>query len=372
MAKIQQNKVFRMNYRNFLKLQEKHYINMSSQKIGGRQSRRTYIEKVLDELGFTFVIETDINKIEGAEKEVTTSPTDDFEIETEDEGGFGLYDRRYEKKFQTKKKRKFIQAEFEKYCLDYWGALPKDMSKKERTEIFQDYCLITGCDDDYLEMNTPFVRSFYRPRNMKDNIAVFANGFDINRPTRILMAHYDVNTESDAHDNANDNGASVIVLLEYLEEGKFPQNKNIVIVFTDGEEFGGQGAESLSKTISEGIYGNVEWVLNLDVVGIGDILVFENIKGKLRDRIQNILGDQEMGFINMPPNDAMYMRSVGKVDAICLSVVPEMYWDINAKKLKSTPKIWSFIHSEADKWDTIQNSALAMVLDAVTKIMNNI
>jgi hypothetical protein len=115
---------------------------------------------------------------------------------------------------------------------------------------------------------------------------------------------------------------------------------------------------------------DVEWVLNLDVVGIGDVVVFEDEKGKLRSKIDSIFKDGEVGFIRMPPNDAMYLRSKG-VDSLCLSVLPEKYWNKETKKLVGRPEIWSYLHSEKDKWDTIQTNALTITLDAVNKIMNS-
>lgn len=463
-----------MNFKNFLKLNEKHFVAMSSERISGRQERRTYIEKVLDELGFTFVVETDVDKTVPTEPEkpfpvgdqepkvkepemvepemVEPEPEPESEPESEEDinidiepeskidssskpriksereqvypykskyeetpknkpvdrrissfkdyydyddlddiYGYGRYDsyaksmndpysksssyNPYDKYRYTpshrKEKKKFSYREFEDFCKAYYKKSPKEMNKKDAKAAFNDYYenLEYSYGYGHVDIDYPYVRSFYRTPVMKDNIAVFANGFHADRPTRILMAHYDVNTESNAHDNANDNGASVIVLLEYLEQKKFNDSKNIVVVFTDGEEFGGQGASSLGLKINSGIYGNVEWILNLDVVGIGSTLVFEDIKSNLRNKIEAMFKDEEVGFINMPPNDAMYIRSKG-VDSICLSVIPDVYWDADKKKLKGRPHIWTFLHSPQDRWDDIQDDALALVLDAVERIMN--
>ena len=72
----------------------------------------------------------------------------------------------------------------------------------------------------------------------------------------------------------------------------------------------------------------------------------------------------------MPPNDAMYIRKYN-TDAVCLSVMPDTYWDETKKELVGRPKIWGFLHTNKDKWNTIEKEALTLTFDAVNKIMNS-
>jgi len=332
-----------IKFNEFLKINERHYVSMTKDKVSSRKSRRSYIENAIVELGYFFIIDEN-RDVEKSQKEIEL----DEEIK-----------RRISKIYNAE--------DFNEYCEMHYLVSADELDDIKRFEVFDKF--MSSLKNRYfLGKGLPYARTFLK-NNLNENIVVYANGFDVNRPSRVLMAHYDVNTESQIHDNANDNGASIIVLLEYLEEGIFSQDKNILVVFTDGEEFGGQGAKSFSKQILQGLHGNVEWILNLDVIGIGNKVVLEDIKGKLRNKIEMNLGDN-VGFIQMPPNDAMYMRSSG-IDSICLSIIPDTYWDLEKKTLSKRPEHWMNLHSEKDKWDTISTDSLSLAYDAVKKIMYN-
>ena len=370
-----------MNYSQFLKIYERHLAPMSSQNIRTRKQRRDYIEEQLFKMGYTFIIDESTKEVEQ-----NTQKNIGYSI-NEPKTFFSRLINKYKKRNQ--KQIDYNNKEFIEYCIMFYGEEPQDMRKEDQEEAYMEFATYYQ-EDDYLDSKytlpsgsssytpssytsayyDPFVVNFYRSKDMKDNIIVFANGFDVNRPTRVLMAHYDVNTESDAHDNANDNGASIIVLLEFLEDRKFKNDRNVVVVFTDGEEFGGQGSDSFGKQIKKGIHGNVEWVLNLDVVGIGNKVIFEDIDNKLVSKIKSLFTENEIGFVRMPPNDAMYIRKYN-TDAVCLSVMPDTYWDETKKELVGRPKIWGFLHTNKDKWNTIEKEALTLTFDAVNKIMNS-
>jgi hypothetical protein len=364
-----------MNFLEFLKLNERHMLPMSSQRISSRKQRRDYIEEQLLNLGYDFVIDEDSSNVELQTQEIPMS----FELpkgleEPKPENFFiRLVNKFIRKRPETQTENYLNNPEFIEFCIEFWGDEPLYLPKEEQEEAYKEFKEFKSYESPGKKtpkFNEPFVVNFYRNRITKDNIVVFANGFDLMRPTRILMAHYDVNTESPAHDNANDNGASIIVLLEYLEERSFPQNRNIVVVFTDGEEFGGQGAEQFASQIKEGFHGTVDWILNLDVVGIGDKVIFEDIKGKMRNLVESTLGDS-VGFVTMPPNDAMFMRKFAGADAICLSVIPSKYWDEEKDKLKGRPTEWSTLHTPKDTWNSIETGALEVTFNAVKKLMNS-
>lgn len=332
-----------ITFGEFITLNERHFEPMVKNKVSTRKSRRSYIENAIIDLGYLFIIDGS-REVEKTEKEIEL-----------------------DKELQEKLLKVYNPKDFNKFCEEnYFGSID-ELGELERFEAFKEFMSIVK-NNYFFNRHIPFARTFFR-NNLNENIVVYANGFDAKRPSRVLMAHYDVNTESKLHDNANDNGASIIILLEYLEESIFPSDKNILVVFTDGEEFGGQGAKAFSKQALEGIHGQIEWVLNLDVVGVGNKIVFENIKSNLRNKVEELLGN-DIGFIRMPPNDAMYMRNSG-IDAICLSVIPDKYWNQETQTLLVTPEHWSNLHNEKDSWETISNQSLSLTFDAVKKIMSH-
>ena len=332
-----------ISFNDFIKINERHLPSMIKDKVASRKDRRSYIENAIIELGYFFVIDEDRN-IEPTQKEIKLN-----------------------KEIEEKVLKVYDPLDFEEFCQINYFSSYEDLDDVKRYEAFKKF--MSKLKNRYFyERYLPFAIT-YTHNKLNENIVVYANGFDQSRPTRVLMAHYDVNTESSLHDNANDNGASIVILLEYLEESIFPSDKNILVVFTDGEEFGGHGAKSFAKQVAQGLHGKVEWVLNLDVVGIGNMLVFEDIKGKLRTKIENTL-TEDIGFIQMPINDAMFLRN-GGVDAICMSVIPDEYWDSTKNKLSKHPKFWSFLHTQNDKWDTISTEAMSIAFDSVKKIMSN-
>lgn len=129
---------------------------------------------------------------------------------------------------------------------------------------------------------------------------------------RMVIAHHDiVNPDSD---NANDNSASVINAI-YLKS-ICPE---INVVLTDGEEYGFLGAKRLGKQILEGKFGEVEWVLNLELTGIGGINFFiGDYPGKLSDRIKKKFNPPSM---RTPGNDCLPLLAIG-IDTVVINPLP--------------------------------------------------
>lgn len=132
---------------------------------------------------------------------------------------------------------------------------------------------------------------------------------------RMVMAHHDiVNPDSD---NANDNSASIICAIAL--KLKCP-HLNVALV--DGEEFGGIGSTYLSTKINNGAYGNIDWVLNLELSGRGGNTFFigaTHTESKLRDRILNLFPDAPE--IPVPFNDSKILRAHG-IDSININPTP--------------------------------------------------
>jgi hypothetical protein len=129
---------------------------------------------------------------------------------------------------------------------------------------------------------------------------------------RMVIAHHDiVNPNSD---NANDNSASVINAI-YLKS-ILPE---VNVVITDGEEFGFLGAKRLAKQIKEGRFGEIEWVLNLELTGKGGINFFiGDYGGKLSEKIKNLFNPPT---IKTPGNDCIPLISMG-IDTSVINSLP--------------------------------------------------
>ncbi len=129
---------------------------------------------------------------------------------------------------------------------------------------------------------------------------------------RMVIAHHDiVNPNSD---NANDNSASVINAI-YLKS-IFPE---VNVVITEGEEVGFIGARRLGEQILEGKFGEIEWVLNLELTGKGGTNFFiGNYPGVLFERIKSIFNPPSM---RTPGNDCLPLISMG-IDTTVINPLP--------------------------------------------------
>lgn len=170
----------------------------------------------------------------------------------------------------------------------------------------------------------------------------FDAGFE---DTVVFTAHHDINNPTS--DNCQDNSASVINLLELanriIESGKDSLTSNVLISFTDAEEFGGKGAARLGDQINEGVYGNVKYCVNSELTALGGSLWMESglnghetIKSKLEDL------DLEIEYKHTPFNDSVILRYKG-IESICFGILPENEIE------SSFPKTWALCHREDDK-----------------------
>jgi hypothetical protein len=115
-------------------------------------------------------------------------------------------------------------------------------------------------------------------------------------------------------DNANDNSASVInaIATKLLKP-------EITVVLLDGEEVGGLGAYHLSEEILSGDFGEVEWILNLELTGRGGSTFFiGDYPGKLQDHIKGIFN---CPIVSTPFNDSVIFRKNG-IDSVVINPLP--------------------------------------------------
>lgn len=129
---------------------------------------------------------------------------------------------------------------------------------------------------------------------------------------RMLVAHHDiVNPQTD---NANDNSASVINAIALKK-----MLPHIHVVLLDGEEFGGFGSQRVSEQILAGEFGNIDWVLNLELSGKGGRKFFMgNYPGPLQDRIKSLLNPP---ITFTPFNDSVIFRKNG-IDSCVINPLP--------------------------------------------------
>jgi len=181
---------------------------------------------------------------------------------------------------------------------------------------------------------------------------------------RMVVAHHDIVNPN--IDNANDNSASVINAIMIK---KLMPEMNVVLL--DGEECGGLGSQRASEQINEGYFGQIDWVLNLELTGKGGKYFFiGNYPGRLSDHIKSIF---DCPITNTPYNDSVTFRKNG-IDSCVINPIPplnegksQVKWDDN------TYLDFSMLyncHSSKDTIDTISvDDMREFTEDVVLKIL---
>ena len=182
---------------------------------------------------------------------------------------------------------------------------------------------------------------------------------------RMVVAHHDIVNPN--IDNANDNSASVInaIMIKKL----MPQ---VNVVLLDGEECGGLGSQRTSEQINDGYFGQIDWVLNLELTGKGGKYFFiGNYPGKLSDHIKSIF---DCPITNTPYNDSVTFRKNG-IDSVVINPIPPLNeGKTSSVKWNDTTYLdFSMLyncHSSKDTIDTIDiNDMKEFVEDVVLKIL---
>lgn len=165
----------------------------------------------------------------------------------------------------------------------------------------------------------------------------------------MFVAHHDVNNVNS--DNCQDNSASVCNLLSLAEHFKSNMpNKTIHIVFTDCEEFGGVGAQRLSERIEEGIFGNVEYVVNLELTANGENLWVDSenfvTESVLLNKVVELNSD--VLRVKTPFSDSVIFRKNG-IDSVCLGTLNNE----NTQQVLENGRCstWSICHKANDTID---------------------
>jgi hypothetical protein len=184
--------------------------------------------------------------------------------------------------------------------------------------------------------------------------------------TNMVVAHHDIVNPN--IDNANDNSASVInaIMIKKLRP-------NINVVILDGEESGGIGSQRVSEQINDGYFGEIDWVLNLELTGKGGKYFFiGDYPGKLTDHIKSVF---DCPTVRTPYNDSVTFRKNG-IDSVVINPIPPLNegqtssvkWDnqtyLDFSMLKNC-------HSDRDTIDTIDvNDMKEFVEEVILKILD--
>lgn len=183
---------------------------------------------------------------------------------------------------------------------------------------------------------------------------------------KMVVAHHDIVNPN--IDNANDNSASVInaIMVKKLRP-------DINVVLLDGEETGGIGAKRLAEQINLLEFGNIDWVLNLELTGIGgEDFFIGNYPGKLFDHIKSKFN---CPVYNTPFNDSVTLRRFG-IDSCVINPLPKLneglvtdVYSDNGYYLDSS--ILRNCHSKFDTIDSIDvNDMKIFVENVILKILD--
>ena len=154
------------------------------------------------------------------------------------------------------------------------------------------------------------------------------------------MAHYDVVNEEIS--NVIDNLASVTNLIEFALQNRKYKDKNIYVVFTNYEEtasYEKAGAKEIAEQIQDGLFGDVELVVNLELTSIGRFVCVNNYPKISLDKITNCIET------TTPFNDAAVLWK-NNIPAICVGTL-----DFNNYKQVQASQycwLWGLCHQQSD------------------------
>ena len=189
--------------------------------------------------------------------------------------------------------------------------------------------------------------------------------------TIMFTAHHDVSNVNS--DNCIDNSASVCNLLKFAEELKDKElDKNIYIVFTDGEEYGGKGARYLSERIHKGEFGQfVEYIVNLEITARGKNYWAERqmSDSNLLDKIRNMsVGRENKVFAEhgVPFNDSIIFRRFN-IDSVCIGSITDK--DVKALETKYFCETWGMCHSSNDSFSLAVEEDMSEFVELLHKFI---
>jgi len=235
----------------------------------------------------------------------------------------------------------------------------------DRARFIQDYLKAGGLDSTIISLQG------------KNHIYVKFQAQHYNPMFRIktVIAHYDR-----IGIGANDNSAAVFCLMEWarsvaLRQAQGPQEHNIRLIFTDGEELGEQGgveeqgAFPLAQTFRKlGITNDDIYVF--DCMGRGDVPILAQAKippnvptqfltqySKLEERTKKILQSVSNGkWFTLPVNYSDNASFIANgLPAVAITMLPseEVQQVLNGQ----TPQTWTNLHTPQDNLSSLNQVA---------------
>lgn len=176
---------------------------------------------------------------------------------------------------------------------------------------------------------------------------------------KMVVAHHDIVNPN--IDNANDNSCSVVnaIALKTLS----PKTH---VVLLDGEEIGGLGAQRVSEQILNDEFGEITWVLNLELSGKGGENFFiGNYPGKLSELI---LEKFECPVVSTPFNDSVVFRRNG-IDSVVINPLPPLE-NGKVSNVKYREKYLDFnmlynCHNQRDTVETIDPEDMQIFVEKI-------
>ena len=178
--------------------------------------------------------------------------------------------------------------------------------------------------------------------------------------TVIFTAHHDI--VDPQSENCQDNTASVVNLLELcMRLSTKDLNRNVYVVFTDCEEFGGLGAQRLSERILKGILGEVKDVFNSELTGLGRNIWME-AQGVCSEETLYKIDVSKMTVKSCPFNDSVVFRRNG-INSICFGILP------NVQINEGYSATWRLCHRKADKFELSNGEDMDFYVDFLERLV---
>ena len=225
----------------------------------------------------------------------------------------------------------------------------------------------------YLNNNITF--TYWKGENI---IALLGSG----EKRIIVSGHYDAVPNSPG---ANDNGAAVAIILALANHLKNKELDNkLELVFFDLEERGLIGSR---QYVDRHPKDDIIAAINLDVVGVGDMLLLGPVGGGDDDYIMPFMRDAAKKFnyklMERPtfPISDYIPFGTAKIENICISVMEEKTFPVvdrlffqgdRTVSRDELPPVVTYMHTPRDNLDYINKSAMDMVFQLVKNVIESI
>jgi hypothetical protein len=187
------------------------------------------------------------------------------------------------------------------------------------------------------------------------------------KPAVVFCAHHDISNPRS--ENCQDNSASVCNLLHLAAKLKAKGKdltRPVIIVFTDKEEFGGIGSGRMSRRILAGDFGPVDYIINLELTGLGTELWLDTLNSGykgfensgLKKRFDEVIGKENYHNVSTPFSDAVIFRANG-IDCLCIGILPEE----ELVGEHATKETWWLCHSDEDTIEKTNEKDMCVLVD---------